>query len=119
MSTLICGLSNSGKTTYSQQYANVIHYDEVGGTTRQRHEYIVSEASKREVCVDGVYDEAFRREELARAMIGRKVCIWLDTPLDICKSRPDFRGGHKFEPPTLDEGWDEIIIVRGDHEQIS
>lgn len=111
MSTLICGLSNAGKTTYSQRFDNVIHYDYVSGTTRQRHAYIVAEASKREVCVDGVYSESFRRAELAQAMTGRKICIWLNTPLEVCRSRSNFRGTRKFEPPTLSEGWDEIIII--------
>ena len=112
MGVLICGLSNAGKTTYSKRFDDVIHYDNVGGTTRQRLEYIVNEAAKREVCVEGVYNEAFRRAELANAMQGRKVCIWLDTPIDVCRQRPNFRGTRIFEPPTLDEGWDEIIIIR-------
>lgn len=113
MSILICGLSNAGKTTYSRKFDNVIHYDEVGGTTRQRHEAIVNMAKKQEVCVEGVYSEAFRRAELAQAIKGRKVCIWLNTPLDVCMSRPDFKGTRKFEPPTLAEGWNEIIIIGG------
>ena len=112
MSVLICGLSNAGKTTYSRNFDNVIHYDNVSGTTRQKHEYIVTEARKGEVCVEGVYNEPFRRKELAEAMTGRKVCIWLDTPLDVCRQRPNFSGTRIFEPPTLDEGWDEIIIVK-------
>ena len=28
---LICGIPNAGKTTYSQRYSDVIHFDEVRG----------------------------------------------------------------------------------------
>lgn len=111
MSILICGLSNAGKTTYSQHFKNVIHYDEVPGTTRQKHEFILEQSRHGEICVEGVYGERFRRAELASAMKGKKICIWLDTPVDVCKSRENFRGSTMFEPVTKDEGWDEVITL--------
>ena len=111
MSILICGLSNAGKTTLSQCFNHVIHYDEIPGTTRQKHAYIVEQARQGPIVVEGVYSERFRRVELAQAMTGKKLCVWLDTPVDICKSRENFRGSAMFEPVTKEEGWDEIIII--------
>ena len=115
---LICGIPNAGKTTYSAQIKNVVHYDDLPLTTRQRYERIIELAQHGEVCIDGVYGERWRRVELLRACKGQKnVCIWVDTPVEVCMSRGretlvKMYAKH-FEPPTLDEGWDEIIIKRG------
>ena len=68
--------------------------------------------------------KASNRKILVSESKTKNTCIWLDTPLEICLDRE--RNGRKrsdhlviwandeFEPPTLDEGWDEIIIIRGD-----
>ena len=75
-----------------------------------------------DVVVEGIYDTAELRTELLNSYKGQgeKICVWLDTPLDVIKSRffhvPP-KHPYPFEPPTLDEGWDEIIIIRGDDEQ--
>ena len=122
MLTLICGLPNSGKTTYSGNYENVIHFDGVQHVTLDEH-YInchkmVSEAQG-DVCVEGVYGSPERRRQLLAAARNqdKKVCVLITTPYEVCisrKSKPKFivdmcRGG--FKKPTLDEGWDEIIEV--------
>ena len=50
----------------------------------------------------------------------KKTCIWLNTDPNECKRRED-RGRRPwlidncercFQPPTYDEGWDEIIVVK-------
>lgn len=83
----------------------------------------VSEADG-DVIIEGIYDTAERRKSLLNAFKGdgQKICVWLDTPLDVIDGRfnPKHRPHnlpHPFEPPTLDEGWDEIIIIRGNDEQ--
>lgn len=121
MLTLICGLPNAGKTTFSKRYDNVIHLDDVRpqgkAPTKVIHDMV---ADQSEVCVEGTYLVARQRRELANAYKGeRKVCIWLDVPIEECIARENrgrkelmFRIGQQaFEPPTLDEGWDEIIRI--------
>ena len=115
MMTLICGLPRAGKTTYSERYDDVIHLDTSGaykGVLRRLKN------RKGDVVVEGVYRLCRERERLIQAYdtdIYR--CIWLDTPDEVRRAR---KGWDKwcdkpFEPPTYDEGWSEIIIVRGDN----
>lgn len=119
MLTLICGMPRAGKTTYSQRYSNVIHCDGIG---YHNVKSMVSEIID-DVAVDGIYNDSRIRERLATVYTGKgKRCIWVDTPLEVRKTRPMWQPyrGLEFTPPTLDEGWDEIIIMRGDEvERIS
>ena len=121
--TLICGLPNAGKTTYSQRYEGVTHYDGLHLTTRQRYEYLNALVKRGNAVLEGVFGEAKRRAEfIANTPPNeRKVCIWLNTPEDVCHAREN-RGrpqaivtlhAQTFQPPTYDEGWDEIIIIGG------
>lgn len=127
MITLICGLPNAGKTTYSEQYDNVIHFDSFtcrGGQFNNCNR-LASEL-KGDVCVEGVYNSVRRRKEFLEACKSNspKVCIWIDTPLDECLKREQayrkrplqiVKSHHAlFEPPTYDEGWDKIIIIKGE-----
>lgn len=124
MLTLICGLPNAGKTTYSSKYDTVIHFDDIprkGGQFENCNKR-ASEV-KGDVCVEGVYNSARRRKQLLEACKhqDRKVCIWIDTPLEECIRREcEYRKrpigmvhAHRksFEPPTLEEGWDEVIVI--------
>lgn len=126
---LIIGIPNAGKTQYSMQYKDVIHFDDVWSTNI--YEYLREEVRrKNDVCIEGVFGNRSNREILVNESTKRNTCIWLDTPLEVCLERE--RKGRKrsdhlvlwanedFEPPTLEEGWDEIIIIRGDEiERIS
>ena len=112
MLTLICGLARSGKTTLSKQYEDtikVVHLDRMGYDNCNRYASRLDE-----IVVEGIYDTRRKRERLIQAYKGeRKVCIWLDTPKEVRMQR---KGYHKiqeipFEPPTLDEGWDDIIRI--------
>ena len=117
MLTLICGLPRAGKTTYSERFDDVIHLDTSGAyqgvICRLKHK-------SGDIIVEGVYRKVREREMLIQAYngTGRK-CIWLDTSDEVRRSR---RGWDKwcdkpFEAPTLSEGWDKIIIIRGNDEQ--
>ena len=124
MLTLICGLPNAGKTTYSKRYKDVLHLDDM--PVRQQFEICRERASqiKGDVVVEGVYVTAEDRKALLEACKDNspKVCIWLDTSLEECLEREKkYRKRpmsivtchHKMlQPPTYDEGWDEIIIER-------
>lgn len=115
--TLICGLPRAGKTTYSQKYENVIHLDSSGAylgvEKRVNHKY-------GDIIVEGVYAKRGQRERLIAACNADNFkCIWLNTPDKIRHSRKgwDKYCDYPFDPPTFDEGWDEIIIIRGDKEE--
>ena len=120
MIKLICGRSRAGKTTYSKRFADVIHLDLCGGLVTCYPNALKKVSEKDgDVIIEGVYNTAERRMALLDAYKGggKKVCIWLDTPLDIIESR-FFRGSrmnlpHSFDPPTYAEGWDEIEVIHG------
>ena len=118
---LICGIPNAGKTTYSAQYDNVVHFDEVLG--RHRWDKVI-EMVKQDptLVVEGVYEHKEDRIKLVEASQGANTCIWLDVPVDICVDRENNgrrRSEHlviwaaeDFEEPSYDEGWDEIKVIR-------
>ena len=110
MLTLICGHSRAGKTTYSKRFENVIHLDDTHSTQR-----VIEKVKKADddIVVEGIYYQPRQRMELIRAYKGKTRCIFLDTPQEIREQRM----GHKihdypFKEPSLDEGWDEIIILK-------
>ena len=112
------GMPNAGKTTYCERFGNVVHLDDrrtIAATCKAMH-------GMDDVTVDGIFPTRSTRRRLLRAYEGNgKRCIWLDVPYGECLRR-ETRGRSSafferfsdlFEPPTYDEGWDEIIIVRG------
>ena len=118
MLTLICGLPNAGKTTNSQRFPNTIHSDDCKSMDEVLA--LVSE-NDGDVCVEGMFFNRLSRKRLLGSYNGSGTkCILIDTPLDICLERED-RGrllpmirncADMFEPPTYDEGWDEIEVIR-------
>ena len=116
--TLICGIPNAGKTTYSEKFENVIHLDdytnrEADITYSRCNEMVVQ--SESDVCVEGVYGTVKRRKDLLEAVgdkFDKKICIWLNTPKDECikrenRGRPDVLvvvHSKRMVPPTKDEG---------------
>lgn len=117
MITLICGHPRAGKTTYSAQYGDaVLHLDECGMQpyegVEKRIRHMVGD-----VVVEGVYSRAHRRKRLLSLYKGggKATCIWLDTPLEVRRQRVGYHRtlSERFEPPTYQEGWDEIIVLRG------
>lgn len=121
---LICGIPNAGKTTFSKQFGNVVEFDRVGGTNRQMREKVLDMVRDNpNIVVEGVYGKAEDRKLLVEAANGAyNKCIWLDTPLETCVERENayrHRSEHlvicshnHFEPPTPNEGWDEIEVIR-------
>ena len=126
MIKLICGRSRAGKTTYSQQFDNVIHLDLCGGLI-DCYDKVLEKVKKKneDIIVEGVYNTIERRNALLKAYggNGEKICIWLNTPLEIIEQR--FFGKwkpknlpHIFEPPTYDEGWDEIWVIENNEKHL-
>lgn len=121
MITLICGLPRAGKTTYStpfEETQRVVHWDNCGNGFFSRNKKALEIVSLEtgDIMVEGIYNKPEARKELAEAYKGggKKVCIWLDTPLEVRSQRQGFCPFDKtrFEPPTEAEGWDEIIVIK-------
>ena len=124
MITLICGIPNAGKTTYSKNFKSVLHLDDIKHS-KSRYKSIIELASQStgDICIEGVYSKAKQRTELLEACKDNspKICIWINTPLEECLEREKNyrkrslgmvkRFHERFEEPTLEEGWDEIIII--------
>lgn len=124
MLTLICGLPNAGKTTYSNLFDSVLHYDDILRLSKDERMQLYQQTDAE--CIEGIYNTKKSREIiLEHTNRSCNICIWIDTPKEECidrenRGRPSALVEHHakiFEPPTLDEGWDEIIIIRGDNER--
>ena len=127
---VFCGIPGSGKTTLSNRVAerhNFVRYsfDEL---RCMRYEDIIRPTVNtlregKSVVVDGLFDRLINRKEILDAVRDipcAKILIVMDTPIDDCIQRnanrpyplPEFmiRDIHdSFEPPFLEEGWDEIL----------
>lgn len=121
MLILICGVGRSGKTTYSEKFNGVIHLDLMGHLPDRYDNVNNIISDKNDVVIEGIYNLKEQRMNLIRAYKGTtKKCIWLNPEESIVKNRlkhdkiPVIISHFEFEPPTLEEGWDEIIILRGE-----
>lgn len=126
MLTLIIGVPNAGKTTFSKNFKNVLHADEIRPTKEVPFMKAVCNAVSEAdaICVEGLFMTARHRRPVVEAYKGNdeKVCVWLNYPLEECIAREDrgrkealVRDSHMvFEPPTYEEGWDRIVIITGD-----
>lgn len=119
MITMICGLPNAGKTTFSKQYKNALHQDDIGTI-----ENIINAINQidGDVVIEGYFATCDERKRVISAYNGNAKCIFIDISVEESIRREN-RNRHPqmlknasrfFEPPTLNEGWDEIIIIRGD-----
>ena len=119
---LICGIPNAGKTTYSSRFDNALHLDEIGAADK-----VIGKMKQidGDVVVEGYFGSAENRRKVRSAYNGEARCVFIDISVKESIKR-EKRNRHEailrnasrfFEPPTLDEGWNEIIIIRGEHEQ--
>lgn len=117
MLMLICGIPNAGKTTYSSRFDNALHLDEIGATDK-----VIGKMRQidGDVVVEGYFGNAESRRKVRSAYGGEARCVFIDISVDESIKR-EKRNRHEailrnasrfFEPPTLDEGWDEIIVIR-------
>ena len=121
MLTMICGLPNAGKTTFSKRFDNALHQDDIGAIS-----YIIDRIEQMDdVIIEGYFGRKNERDRVRKSHKGYTKCIFLDISVEESIRRED-RNRHpqilrnasrSFEPPTLDEGWDEIVIIRGEYEQ--
>ena len=120
MLTMICGFPNAGKTTYSKQYSNPLHQDDIGAIDRTID--IIKQIDG-DVVIEGYFGTKDARSRVRSAHKGRAKCILLDISVEESIRRED-RNRHPqilrnaarfFEPPTYSEGWDEIIVIGEQH----
>lgn len=126
----MCGSPASGKSTLSKQIANEqslvrLSLDEMGYIRQHKLIPHVIDALKegKSVIADSLYTKEKWRTELLQAVKPiecRCILLRMSTPLDECIRRNRGRDGalpdfviediyNSIEPPTLDEGWDEIL----------
>lgn len=143
MLIVLCGYPGSGKTTLSNQLAElysacVYHYDEwhcdlkrLGGDKARNQMYLDIRndlLNGIDVVVDDLNLHKYSRLKLLSHMRDvqcDKFLIVLKTPVDVCIIRnrqrdmklPDssiYAAEKQFENPALDEGWDSIIYYEGE-----
>ena len=81
----------------------------------QHHQYQLKKCynvKEDKACVEGLFLNSSMRERVIKDRTDFKLCIYLDTNMDILKERRFFYNGMTCSAPTLDEGWDKIIIVK-------
>ena len=119
MLTMICGLPNAGKTSLSSKYGNVLHQDEIGTIDR-----IISAINQMhgDVIIEGYFGRTDERQRIISSYKGKAKCLFIDITVEESikrenrNRRPQMlrNAARFFEPPTYDEGWDEILVLRGD-----
>lgn len=118
MLTLICGLPRAGKTTYAEQFDNVIHLDTSGAYNGVLNRL---KCKSGDIIIEGVYHQAKQRKQIIQTYNGEGFkCIWINTPKEIRQKRKGYDKfcDFPFEPPTYKQGWDQIIIIENDKETI-
>lgn len=77
-----------------------------------------------DVTIEGYFGRRNERDRVRESHDGYSRCIFIDISVEESIRREN-RNRHPqilrnasrfFEPPTLDEGWDELIIIRGDND---
>ena len=118
MLILVCGLPRAGKTTLTTTQklkCSVVHLDTCGFSGDPYNDVITYIThSEGDIVVEGVYNRREKRQELISAYgDGEKICVWLDTPVEMKRNRVAWSPSceFSFEPPTTEEGWDKVYRV--------
>ena len=121
MLTLICGLPNAGKTTFSLQYDNPLHLDDIGTVDN-----VIDKIKQLngDIVVEGYFGKSADRRKIVSAYNGKAVCIFIDISLDESIKRENRKrhpsilrnAARYFEQPTYEEGWNNIIHIGGKYE---
>ena len=134
---VMCGVPASGKTTFSKQLAETygltrFSYDEMRCFDLRdlMKPTIKALEEGQNVIVDNVNNRISGRKQILNYVLDiscKKILIFMDTSLEECIKRNSFRQyplpdyfingiHHALQPPTLDEGWDEIIVINNDED---
>ena len=112
MLIVICGKPRAGKTTLSKVFKCLVSHCDY----RQIKGCVEDIKNTDKVCCEGLFETPRVRKRVLDVATGYKLCIWLNTSNNARRIREGFRPRvHEkfhFEPPTIEEGWDKIIIVK-------
>ena len=140
MLCVLCGCCGSGKTTLSRQLAEQYNaklycFDNLPNSHHPKYAESVRNKMWQDIAVDLnegkkiIVDDLHTRLRWRKGLLSyvsdiscQKNLIVMNTPLEECLKRnanrqyklPEFVVENTFknyEPPTLDEGWDEIIVI--------
>lgn len=141
---MLSGTPGSGKTTKSIEIASVTNsvllcYDDIRNKLKLPHDETLKNIIQTIICnltheENVVYDSVNRRKDerikilnSIRDIACKKIAVVISTSLEECLYRNSQRSGYarlpdfvvkdihnRFEPHTLDEGWDEIIVINND-----
>lgn len=150
---IMCGLPGAGKTSYAKSLSSssstrckVLSADDVreelyGDASVQgdgKKVFAVLETRVKEALGSGItvyYDCTCISQKGRKALVSKYKsaasairCVWLDTPLSVCKERNAKRSrivpeevldsmASRFVPPTIDEGYDGLVRVFPDGRQ--
>lgn len=134
---VFCGNAGSGKSTLSKKLAKEhnairISFDENGFLQHKELIYPTIELlqDKKNVVVDALFVRKTSRKMILDSVKNidcKRILIFMNTSLEECIHRntqrpnplPEFMVRdiyNSIEPPTFDEGWDEIIVVNNDED---
>lgn len=138
MILVLCGLPGSGKTTLSHQLshqynAKICNYDDFRQNYKNKnlkdfYHFVYKSALRQNVIVDTINLHQYGRLSLLKAIKDiskQKILIVMTTSVEECIKRNAQRFGQKnyvcesalytlerhFQPPSLEEGWDEIHYI--------
>lgn len=132
---VMCGVPGSGKTTHSKRMAEEhglerFSFDEMRCFRLEEFMRPALESIRegKSVILDSTNLRVNVRRKVLQAVAGipcKKIAVYMDTPLEECIRRNANREARlqdciiesthrSLQPPTLDEGWDEIIIIDED-----
>ena len=135
MIIVLCGLPGSGKTTLSYELskkydAKAYSYDDFlqsnkGETLKDFYQYLYQQALVENIIIDTINLRVKIRLSLLKSLKDikkSKILIVMTTPVEECVRRNNKRQrkdcvtdsmiyylNNEYEPPTFDEGWDEIL----------
>ena len=134
---IFCGCAGAGKTTLSKVLTNEYQAIRLSFDEMECFKYsellphiIKSIRENKNVVVDALFSRTSQRKLILEATKGidcKRILIYMNTPLGECIRRnvqrpnplPEFMIRdiyNSVEFPTLDEGWDEIIVINNDED---
>ena len=129
---IMCGVPGSGKSTTSKQMADEyglerFSFDEMKCFCLDDYMHLAINAIQdgKNVILDSTNLRVNVRKKILQAVndvLCKKVVVYMNTPLEVCLDRNRNRATRlqdfiiessyrSLQPPTLDEGWDEIIYI--------
>lgn len=129
---IMVGLPGSSKSTYQWEYYKDTHLrinlDQLTTRSREWAIFTTAVAYDTNIVIDNTNINKEKRAKYINYVKDKGYtikCVWLTTPVSICKDRNASRDrvvpesaidsfANSFEEPSLDEGFDEILCINND-----